>query len=62
MERTTIEAATSRADQNAPAYKRHYASKAGWFAVGEWCDKRVAFAALGRKLSIGRKRLEERVG
>ncbi len=38
--------------------QRHYANKAGWFVVGDWCDRRVAFVNLGRRLSIGRRRVE----
>ncbi len=41
--------------------QKHYANKAAWFGVGEWCGRRVAFGDLGRKLSIGRRRAE-RVG
>jgi hypothetical protein len=39
--------------------QRHYANRTGWLGAGDWCDRRVAFAELGRRLSTGRRRVEE---
>ena len=39
--------------------QRHYSSRTDWLGSGDWCDRRVAFAELGRKLSTGRRRVEE---
>ena len=49
---------SARQAENEPVQQRHYANRAGWLVVGEWCTRRVAFADLGRKLSIARSRAE----
>ena len=58
MKATTRGGGSARQAENEPLQQRRYVNKAGWLVVGEWCTRRLAFADLGRKLSIARSRKE----